>query len=182
MKKLNDNLRYDYEAFRSLLFNAEHELGEIPVSALYETRSVLDHIMRASEGLNEESELQKARNHLMRGCKDIYLLLLSSRLDRLRMLPMYLAGDELERFKAEYNKIKEMVEYIKTDSNHHKSPSDYYKSLSDIDTLIDSFYLIESEVLLKNKFRIDRYKSILIAIFSGLVGVSIKFIIDLLTK
>lgn len=182
MRRINESLRHEYEAFRALRCKAEIELNSVPLPALIESCSVLDHLMRASEGQNTESEINKARQHLLRGCKDLYLLLLPRRLDKLKNLPSYLAGEDLDRFKIEYNKIKEMVDYIRSDTKHIKRPEDFIHSLNDIDLLIQSFSKIETEALFSQKLKIEKYKHILFAVLSALLGAVASLIFSMFFK
>lgn len=182
MNVISDTLRNEYKALKTLRVMAEElETQSFLIkTTLREQSDALDHLMRAKEE-NAKQQTQCAHAHFVRAGRDLYFLLLTSKLDRLRILSMYLPPKELARFRDEYQKIKDSVEIARTQTERKCSLNEYIESLAQIDSFLSSFADLEAQVATKRKVQTEKYKHVLIAILSALLGAVISILIQMLT-
>lgn len=181
MITIPDTLRDEYNALKQLRLRAEQETESEPVETIYELSNALDHLMRSTED-DAEHQIQQARAHFVRAGRDLYFLLLTSKLDRLQAVSPHLRSEDLVQFRHEYQKIRDAVQTARSNVEKIESPSAYLRSLEEVDAYLDKFEEIEVEVAAKRKLMREKYKHVLIAILSALLGAVVSLLVGMLMK
>lgn len=181
MISIPDSLRSEYSILKELRHMVELKSSTVPAETMYEQCFALDHLMAAAEDGSDE-QIQRAQAHLVRAGRELYFLILTSKLDRLKALSENLLPNDLQRLQKEYERVKSITETARIAPDKITTLSEFITSLKEVDDFLMGFANVEATLMTMRSMQRQKYKYILVAIGSALVGALYILLFEWFTK